>query len=74
MKNESRGKNGGHIVYGVSRVSPKGQVSIPVELRNELNINPGDQLVVTKSADGEGVVLLKIGVLDDLLRNTRYHG
>ena len=61
------------IVYGVVKVSPKGQIIIPVELRNELNISAGEQLVVTKSADGEGIVLLKMKVLNDLLKGTRYY-
>ncbi len=61
------------IVFGVSKVGPKGQIIIPVELRNELGIKPGDQLVVARSSEGDGVLLLKAQVLNDLLKNTRYY-
>jgi AbrB family looped-hinge helix DNA binding protein len=60
------------IVYGVVKVSPKGQIVIPVDLRTELGIKQGDQLLVTKSSDGEGIQLLKMKVLNRMLSRTRY--
>lgn len=60
------------IVYGVGKVSPKGQIVIPVDLRNELGIKTGDHLVITKSRDGENIVLMKMQVLNSLLRGSRY--
>jgi AbrB family looped-hinge helix DNA binding protein len=60
------------IVYGVVKVSPKGQIVIPADLRTELGIKQGDQLLVTKSTDGDGVQLLKMKVLNRLLSRTRY--
>jgi AbrB family looped-hinge helix DNA binding protein len=60
------------IVYGVVKVSPKGQIVIPVDLRTELGIKKGDQLVVAKSVDGDGIQLLKMKVLNRLLSSTRY--
>ncbi|TAL33670.1 MAG: AbrB/MazE/SpoVT family DNA-binding domain-containing protein [Spirochaetes bacterium] len=60
-------------VYGVGKVSPKGQIVIPADLRAELGINTGDQLVIAKSKSGEGIVLLKVQVLNRLLSGTRYN-
>jgi AbrB family looped-hinge helix DNA binding protein len=60
------------IVYGVAKVSPKGQIVIPADLRTELCIKQGDQLLVTKSSDGEGILLMKMGVLNRLISRTRY--
>jgi AbrB family looped-hinge helix DNA binding protein len=36
------------------RVSPKGQVTLPREIRRKLNIKPGDQMAVI--LDGEQIV------------------
>lgn len=36
----------------IMTVGPKGQVVIPVELREELNIKPGDSVVVERQGDG----------------------
>jgi AbrB family looped-hinge helix DNA binding protein len=66
-------KNNNEIkVYGVGKVSPKGQIVIPAELRAELGINTGDQLVITKTKNGDGILILKIQVLNRLLSGTRY--
>ncbi|OHD63344.1 MAG: hypothetical protein A2176_00090 [Spirochaetes bacterium RBG_13_51_14] len=60
------------IVYGVVKVSPKGQIVIPVDLRSDLGIKTGDQLVVTRSKDGEGILVLKMKVLNRMLTSCRY--
>ena len=65
-------EKGEQIVYGVAKVSNKGQIIIPVDLRNELAIKQGDQLVVTKARDGEGILLLKLEVLDEILAKNLY--
>ena len=59
-------------IYGVSKVSPKGQIVIPADLRSELGINTGDQLVIAKTKTGDGILILKIQVLNRLLAGTRY--
>jgi looped-hinge helix DNA binding domain, AbrB family len=71
-RDEDRDTADDKIVYGVVKVSPKGQIVIPVDLRTELGIKKGDQLVVTKSIDGDGIQLLKMKVLNRLLSRTRY--
>lgn len=66
-------KAGEQIVYGVVKISEKGQIIIPVELRKETGLKAGDQLVVTKSRDGEGILLLPIKVLDEMLASSKYY-
>jgi AbrB family looped-hinge helix DNA binding protein len=60
------------IIYGVVRVSPKGQIVIPVDLRSDLGIKTGDQMVAARSKDGDGVLLMKMKVLNRMLIGTRY--
>ncbi len=33
-------------------ITPKGQVTIPVSLREELNLKPGDRIIYEKSSGG----------------------
>lgn len=67
MKEASKKK----IVYGIVTVSDKGQISIPVELRNHLNIARGDQLVVLRREDDSGLVLVKLDKMEDLIADLR---
>jgi AbrB family looped-hinge helix DNA binding protein len=60
------------IIYGVVRVSPKGQIVIPADLRSDLGIKTGDQMVAARSKDGDGVLLMKMKVLNRMLIGTRY--
>ncbi len=46
-------------LYGTATVGSKGQVVIPSEAREELNIKPGDRLYVVDAMHGSGLVLLK---------------
>ena len=55
------------IVYGVVTVSDKGQIAIPVDLRRDLNIKPGDKLFVIKRIDESGFTLIKLEKLDRLM-------
>lgn len=45
-------------------VSGKGQISIPVEIRRELEINTGDQLLIILRKDRDGINLIKKEALD----------
>jgi AbrB family looped-hinge helix DNA binding protein len=56
------------IVYGVVTVSDKGQIAIPVDLREDLGIRSGDKLLVLKRVDEAGVTLIKLDRMDDLMR------
>ena len=54
-------------MYGVVTVSDKGQIAIPVDLRRDLNIKPGDKLFVIKRIDESGFTLIKLEKLDSLM-------
>ncbi len=61
-------KQGERIVYGVVTVSSKGQISIPSDLRRDLGIKEGDQLLVLRRKDNAGLVLIKLDMMDELMR------
>ncbi len=46
-------------------ITPKGQVTIPVSLREELNLKPGDRVIYEKSAGGILIKPAKKNMLDD---------
>lgn len=54
-------------LYGTATVGSKGQVVIPSEARDELNIQPGDRLYVVSAMNGAGVVLLKEEKLSEMV-------
>ncbi len=39
----------------ISSVSPKGQITLPIEIRRELGIKPKDKVAVTIDTDAESV-------------------
>lgn len=48
-----------HVVLaGTATVGPKGQVVIPVEVREKMNIAPGDKLVVLYVEDKKSVAFI----------------
>ncbi len=54
-------------VFGSTVVSPKGQVVIPANARKELDIDPGDTLLVCGPPHGQGLLLLKIDTVEQIL-------
>jgi len=46
-------------------ITPKGQVTIPVSLREELNLKPGDKVIYEKSSNGILLKPAKRNMLDD---------
>ncbi len=54
------------IFYGTVKVSDKGQIAIPVELRKDLDINKGDQFLIGRRKDGKGLTLLKLDVIEEI--------
>jgi AbrB family looped-hinge helix DNA binding protein len=61
------GLPGGKKLYGTATVGSKGQVVIPADARDELNIQPGDRLYVLGSMHGNGLVLLKEDMLEHIV-------
>ena len=52
---------------GSTTVGPRGQVVIPVNARKELDIDKGTTLLVFKSFHGQGLVLLKVDAVEQML-------
>ncbi len=65
-------KNENQTFYGVVKVSHNGQIIIPSDLRKDLNIKHGDQLVVTRSNDGEDIILVKMEKMDRILKEVGF--
>ncbi len=49
-----------------AKVTSKGQVTLPVELRDRLGIEPGDRVVFVEQADGSYALRVRSGTLADL--------
>ena len=64
MKKGSCKKN--NPFRGIITVSDKGQIVIPSNLREELNIKKGNRLIVLKRKDNQGFTCLK----EDVIQNT----
>ena len=54
-------------VFGSTAVSPRGQVVIPVNARRELGINSGDTLIVCGPPHGQGLLLLKVDAIEQMM-------
>ena len=52
-------------VVGVSSVSPKGQVTLPADIRRALGINAGDKVIMTLEPDGV-VYLRRLKAVDEV--------
>ncbi len=61
--------NNDSIVYGIMKVGSKGQVAIPKDLREELAIKQGDQLLVARRPGEKGFVVIKVETMDELVLN-----
>jgi len=48
-------------------VSEKEQIAIPVDLRKDSGITPGEKLVVLRRRDGSGILLVKLSAMGDLM-------
>lgn len=44
------------LVMNLARVSPNGQVTVPIEIRRKLNIKEGDKILFFENANGEIVL------------------
>ena len=50
----------GPKIYGTLTLNEKGQVVIPVEARNALEIGPGSRLMVMAAPQGHGLMLVRL--------------
>ena len=49
-----------------TKVTAKGQITIPIEVRKELNLKPGDQIFFVKDPNGRYVLFPKNGSIKRL--------
>ena len=54
----------------IIKVTNKGQISLPVGIRNSLKIKQGDELVITKSDDSLIIKKVKKEDFSDLLKHS----
>ncbi len=52
---------------GSTTVGPRGQVVIPVNARKEMDIDAGTTLLVFKAFHGQGLVLLKVDAIEQMM-------
>ena len=60
-------------VFGSMIVSPRGQVVIPANARKELDIGSGDTLLACGTPHGEGLLLLKVDAVEQILSVVSEH-
>ena len=53
-------------IYGTVKVGDRGQVVIPAQARKELNINPGDLLLVMAGRNRRGIAMVKADAMRGL--------
>jgi AbrB family looped-hinge helix DNA binding protein len=62
-----------HAFFGTATVGEKGQVVIPAEARAEMNMQPGDKLLIMRHPVHAGIMLFKFDsvkeFVDDFQRN-----
>jgi AbrB family looped-hinge helix DNA binding protein len=54
-------------VYGLSTVSDKGQIAIPINIRRELNLKKGDKLMIIKRSDNSGFSFIRMDLINRLM-------
>ncbi len=67
-------KNEFPTFYGVTKVSQNGQIIIPADLRRDLNIEHGDQLLAFRSQEGDDIVFVKIEKFQKILHELGFSG
>lgn len=55
--------------WGSATVGSKGQLVIPAEAREGLNIKEGDKLLIVSPANGETIVVVKPDVLEQRMQH-----
>lgn len=60
-------------LFGTATVGSKGQVVIPADAREALDINPGDRLYVVGSEKAQWIGLLKESQLREMLDHLMSH-
>jgi len=53
-------------IYGTVKVGDRGQVVIPADARKDLNIKPGDLLLVMSGRNRRGITMVKADAMREL--------
>ena len=66
---------GKHDFYGSTTVGERGQIVLPAKLRDELNIQAGDKLLVLSAGPPgrEAVMIMRSDVLNDMVQKMNQH-
>ncbi|MBS3094637.1 AbrB/MazE/SpoVT family DNA-binding domain-containing protein, partial [Candidatus Pacearchaeota archaeon] len=56
--------------FKIIRITDKGQISLPVLFRNEMNLGKGDEIIITKTEDSLILKKLKREDFSDLLKHS----
>ena len=69
MKAEQRGRcfPGSDSFYGTATVGERGQIVIPVEARAELDMQPGEKLLILRHPIHKGLMLFKLEAVREFL-------
>ena len=59
------------IVYGVVTISDKGQIAIPIQIRNELDLKGGDKLLIIKRKDNAGFSFINLKMMNKVMDKIR---
>ncbi len=60
-------------IFGSTTVGPRGQVVIPVNARQEMGIDAGTTLLVFKAWGGQGLMLLKVDAIEQMMTMVSQH-
>lgn len=56
-------------ILGTATLNEKGQLVIPVEARNSLELNSGDKVVIMSSPHRPALVLIKAGEVEAIVKD-----
>jgi AbrB family looped-hinge helix DNA binding protein len=56
-------------MYGTVKVGDRGQIVIPADARKELDIKPGDLLLVMSGRNRRGISMVKADAMKELVDN-----
>lgn len=57
----------GKYIFGVVTVGERGQISLPKKCRTIFGIEPGDRLLVLGDKRKEGIALVKVDIIGDII-------
>lgn len=55
------------LFYGAATIGERGQIVIPAEARSELNLNPGDKLLIMRHPINPGLMMFKLEAAREFL-------